>query len=319
MTLPRPGARLAWLVAALAVAAVPLAAGLAAVAARGDGVEVRIAARRLDDGRVEFALQERAADGWSERVLPSRRFFPADGRGRWLYSSPVSVGAEADAPTVVARVIDGDTIEVRLPDGETESVRLLLVDTPEVHGGAECYGREASDYVKALLPEGTAVGLERDETNRDSFGRLLRYVRLPDGSMLNERLAAGGFARYLPYDGRNVRHAERIEAAQERARSSGLGLWSACPADAGDAPPPTPTPPPSSPAGVPPSVGAPPGECDPAYANLCVPPPPPDLNCADIRAMLREAGLDALELREAGLDPHRLDRDRDGLACEIEG
>ena len=312
MNVPRPGARLAWLVAALAVAAVPLAAGLAAVAARGEGTEVRVAARRLSDGRVEFALQERADEGWSERVLPSRRFFPADGRGRWLHSSPVVVGVE-DEPTVVARVVDGDTIEVRLPGGELERVRLLLVDTPEVHGGAECYGREASERVRALLPEGAEVILERDATNRDSFGRLLRYVRLPDGSMLNERLAAEGYARYLPYDRRNVLHAERIEAAQERARSAGLGLWGACPAGAGEAPPPEASPAP------PPSVGAPDGECDPAYVNLCLPPPPPDLNCADVDPRLREAGLDALELREAGVDPHGLDRDRDGLACEIEG
>ncbi len=57
------------------------------------GVEVRISARRLADGRVEFALQPRAGGGWGELVLPSSRYFPANAApGRWLSSSPVSLG-----------------------------------------------------------------------------------------------------------------------------------------------------------------------------------------------------------------------------------
>lgn len=56
-------------------------------------VTVRIAARRLADGRIEFALQQRQADGnWGERLLPARRFFPAGAApGEWLVSSPVTV------------------------------------------------------------------------------------------------------------------------------------------------------------------------------------------------------------------------------------
>ena len=182
-----------------------------------------------------------------------------------------------------------------MPDGEVEKVRLLLVDTPEVHGRVECYGPEASEFVAGLLPEGTAVRLERDTTNRDAFGRLLRYVHLPDGSMLNERLAAEGYAEFNLYDGKNVRHAGRIEAAEARARANRAGLWSACGK--------------LSPLG---------DECDPAYLNLCVPRPPPDLDCADMLPMLREAGLPHLEVAPGGGDPHRLDRDGDGRACVVE-
>lgn len=47
--------------------------------------------------------------------------------------------------------------------------------------------------------------------------------------------------------------------------------------------------------------------CDPAYVGVCIPPPPPDLDCADVP----ERGF-----RVVGADPHRLDRDRDGIACE---
>ena len=65
------------------------------------GVEVRVAAQLLADGRMEFALQEREADGsWAARRLPSARFFPANARvGRWLASSALTVGATAPAPT----------------------------------------------------------------------------------------------------------------------------------------------------------------------------------------------------------------------------
>lgn len=55
--------------------------------------EVRINAQRLDDGRVEFALQQRNEDGaWSDRQLPSRRFFPTSGFvNRWANSTPITV------------------------------------------------------------------------------------------------------------------------------------------------------------------------------------------------------------------------------------
>ena len=53
--------------------------------------EVRIVARRVDDGRTEFALQQRLPDEeWSDRILPSARFFPeTPGHDRWLVSSPI--------------------------------------------------------------------------------------------------------------------------------------------------------------------------------------------------------------------------------------
>ena len=69
----------------------------AAGAADGEGragVEVRVNARRLEDGRIEFGVQERDGSGWADRILPSQRHFPAAGGARWLSSSPVTVGGE---------------------------------------------------------------------------------------------------------------------------------------------------------------------------------------------------------------------------------
>ena len=60
--------------------------------------EVRINARQLDDGRTEFALQQRDGDGWGERQLVQRRYLDADlGHSRWLSSSPFAVSIEVPA------------------------------------------------------------------------------------------------------------------------------------------------------------------------------------------------------------------------------
>ena len=84
-------------VAALAVAFFGVAAGVIVAQASTATVEVRIQAMRLDDGRVEFALQQREGDVWGDRILPQRRYFPASGSGRWLSSSPVDVSAALPA------------------------------------------------------------------------------------------------------------------------------------------------------------------------------------------------------------------------------
>ncbi len=140
---------------------------------------------------------------------------------RWVIEPPSTTGT-----VPVARVVDGDTINVTIWD-ETRGVRLLLVDTPEDHRGRECYGPEASEYVSSLLPEGSTVRLERDIKDTDSFGRLLRYVYLEDGRMLNELLLEGGYAR-LYESGDGERYEQRMREAEARARASGAGLWTAC-------------------------------------------------------------------------------------------
>jgi endonuclease YncB( thermonuclease family) len=77
----------------------------------------------------------------------------------------------------VVDVTDGDTIEVRTK-GKRRDVRLIGIDTPEVFGGRECGGHEASASMKRLLDRGDGVMLIRDRSqdNRDRYGRLLRYV-----------------------------------------------------------------------------------------------------------------------------------------------
>ena len=217
----------------------------------------------------------------------------------------------------VASVTDGDTIRVQLPSGVTERVRLIGIDTPEtVHPSRPvgCYGPEASDFTKGLLPIGTLVQLELDVQQRDRYGRLLAYVWIAEQNV-NVEIAAQGYALQLTIPP-NVRYVDPIRDAVAAARENGRVLWSAC-ADAGSTdtdyeatldddaiPPPVPPPPSGPPPGV-----APPG---PPPVLPVSKPTGGDKNCSDFP---NQAAAQAY-LRADPSDPSGLARDKDGIACE---
>ncbi|MGH9870540.1 MAG: thermonuclease family protein [Candidatus Polarisedimenticolia bacterium] len=129
----------------------------------------------------------------------------------------------AEVGTVLA-VVDGDTIKVELPSG-VETVRLIGVDTP-VHPQkpVEHFGHEASSFTKRMA-EGRVVRLEEDgqSANRDRYGRLLRYVFLPDGRMLNAEIVAQGYgSAYVKYP---FDRMEEFRGLERMAREGSLGLW----------------------------------------------------------------------------------------------
>jgi micrococcal nuclease len=140
-------------------------------------------------------------------------------------------GTGPPGEATVVRVVDGDTVDVRV-GRRAETARLLGVDTPEtVEPGApvDCYGPEASDRTKELLPAGTEVRIERDVEARDRYGRLLVYVvRVRDDLFVNRSLLADGFARPLSIAPNDAHQAELSRAAAE-ARAAGRGLWGVCP------------------------------------------------------------------------------------------
>jgi len=146
-----------------------------------------------------------------------------------------ATGPSGPGEARVTRVIDGDTIEVDLA-GHTEKVRLLGIDTPETHHPTkpvQCFGQEASDHTADLLATGTDVRLERDDEERDDYGRLLAYVyRSADGLFVNLDLVQGGYASLLTIKP-NTAHLADLSAAEAAARSHDLGLWGRCggPAD----------------------------------------------------------------------------------------
>jgi micrococcal nuclease len=124
-------------------------------------------------------------------------------------------------------VTDGDTIKVRI-DGEVFNVRYIGMDTPESVAPGQpvgCYAREASARNTALV-DGRIVELEKDVSETDRFGRLLRYVYV-DGQMVNEVLVAEGYAQAVTYPP-DVKYQERLRRAEATARDSGRGFWSSC-------------------------------------------------------------------------------------------
>jgi len=117
----------------------------------------------------------------------------------------------------LVEVVDGDTIDV-LIDGALARVRYFGVDTPE--RGQICY-REALDRNQLLL--GETVLLLPDNRDEDDFGRLLRYVFLPDGTSVDATLVAEGFGYAWTRDGR---YRDQIVALEDEAKAAARGcLW----------------------------------------------------------------------------------------------
>ena len=113
----------------------------------------------------------------------------------------------------VTKVTDGDTIRL----SGLGRVRLIGMDTPELHGQAECFGAEASEFVEGLLPPGTEVRYRLGTEERDRYGRALAYVWLRDGRFLNRLLVEQGYAQPLTIPP-NVDYADRFRADSRGAQ-----------------------------------------------------------------------------------------------------
>lgn len=128
----------------------------------------------------------------------------------------------------VMRVVDGDTVDVRL-DGRVERVRLIGINTPESvdpRRPVECFGVEAAANAHAML-DGQVALLEADPSqgDRDPNGRLLRYLWLADGRLVNLEQIAQGYAFEYTYAA-PYRYQDQFRAAERAARAAEAGLWS---------------------------------------------------------------------------------------------
>ncbi len=147
----------------------------------------------------------------------------------WMNSGLESASQNQPGLYRVSQFIDGDTIAVDM-NGSQEIVRFIGVDTPETHKPntpVQCYGPEAADYTKRLIGD-SRVRLQADalDTNRDRYGRLLRYVYLPDGRLVDEILIQEGYG--FAYLGFPFEKTQQFAADQEVAQQAHVGLWSAC-------------------------------------------------------------------------------------------
>lgn len=125
----------------------------------------------------------------------------------------------------ILSVTDGDTFRIDY-EGVSTPVRMIGIDTPEVSHPAksvQCYGKEASDKTKEILIDQEVV-LEQDVSETDRYGRILAYVWL-DGEFINEKLVREGYAFSSSYPP-DVKYQEKLDEAEEYARTNNLGLWS---------------------------------------------------------------------------------------------
>ncbi len=162
----------------------------------------------------------------------------------------------------------------RVIDGDTLDVqgglriRLVLVDAPEL---SESGGSAARDYLTDLCLGSRALIDEDDfQIGDDPYGRILAVVYC-EGTNANAALISSG-------------HADTYYGFCS-ASEFGSDPWTGC-----SSPPPPPE-----------------DDCDLAYPDVCIPSPPPDLNCGDIPYR---------NLVVLPPDPHHFDGDGDGIGCE---
>lgn len=129
----------------------------------------------------------------------------------------------------VQEFVDGDTIIVDM-NGHPETLRFIGVDTPETHDprkAVQCYGQAAAAFTKQLIGS-NSVRLEADplDTDRDRYGRLLRYIYLPDGTLVNSELIRQGYGfAYLSFP---FQKSDTFRQLQTEAINAHRGLWNSC-------------------------------------------------------------------------------------------
>lgn len=135
-----------------------------------------------------------------------------------------STHSQKNQEAKVIRVIDGDTIEIE----GGQRVRYIGIDTPEIvdpRTTVQCFGKEASAKNRKLV-EGKVVQLEKDVSETDKYGRLLRYVYI-DQTFVNDYLVRQGYAHASSYPP-DIKYQDQFLEAQQNAQAAGRGLWSVC-------------------------------------------------------------------------------------------
>jgi micrococcal nuclease len=154
----------------------------------------------------------------------------------FLPAGPVMSETE---PVTVKRVVDGDTLKI-IYQGQEESVRLIGIDTPESKRNKKArkdagrsgkdvdaiaaMGKEAAKYVRTIVEEGDRATVEFDIQKRDKYRRLLGYVYLENGRMLNEEIVKAGYASPMTIPP-NVKYKDRFLKLYREAREAKRGLF----------------------------------------------------------------------------------------------
>jgi micrococcal nuclease len=148
----------------------------------------------------------------------------------WLKNGTKQLQQNQPGLYSIDHYVDGDTIAIDM-NGTIETIRFIGVDTPETHKPntpVQCYGPDAAAHTQEVIRKFGKVRLQADplDTNRDRYGRLLRYVYLPDGTLLDEQIIQQGYG--FAYLGFPFTKSGQFAADQKTAQAAKIGLWGAC-------------------------------------------------------------------------------------------
>src|SRR5829696_2661256 len=225
----------------------------------------------------------------AQRDIEQGTHKPQEGPQEALQTPQERPQKERPAGVLVVSVVDGDTFDISPPVRGMDRVRMIGVDTPEVYGGTEPCGPEASEFTTRHL-EGRRVTLGVGQDPKDPYGRLLAWVWL-DGQMFNKILVLAGLAEAVSYPP-NTRYDQKLEQAETLARTPACADASQS-ASASQTASPT-----ASPSANPPEPSG--GADSRLHTGV------DDVNCSDL------SGPVTVDAR----DEDNLDADGDGTGCE---
>jgi endonuclease YncB( thermonuclease family) len=192
----------------------------------------------LAKGTLKYAMSRRCKNGvifaiilFALGLFCIDRFYGVSLRTEVLLRVPRAEGASKYhlKTFTVVNIVDGDTIDINIPDGkyDTTRIRLLGVDTPETKKRGEAimyFGPEASAFVTDVaLNKKVTIIIDTVSDVRDRYGRLLAYVRLESGAIVNEEIVKQGFGyadlrfKHTDYD----KYVEMLDVAIKAK----VGLW----------------------------------------------------------------------------------------------
>jgi micrococcal nuclease len=133
----------------------------------------------------------------------------------------------------IAYAVDGDTLRIEEADGDLAYVRLIGIDSPESvkpDTPVECGGKEASESMDEMAPEGATVRLVFDGEREDNYGRTLAHAYV-NGRQLELAQLRRGWAEIYRYHGRTFRGLSRYYALEDQAKAAHRGVWGKCGGD----------------------------------------------------------------------------------------
>jgi len=218
----------------------------------------------------------------------------------------------------VVKVIDGDTVAVEI-NGKKETIRLIGINTPETvdpRKPVECFGIEASNKAKEILT-GKSVRLEADSIvgERDKYGRLLRYVTLEDGTNFNKIMISEGYAYEYTYN-LSYKYQNEFKQAEKEAKEAKRGLWGDGVCENNNTFPITTNNSSTIPASTATPIPVIPTTTNDTTNSVSCYCTSNTYNCSDFQTHQEAQDLYNCCLQKIGSDIHRLDRDKDGSACE---